>query len=69
MGRLRPYLLILSVLLIAFAFYKAWRAKKCDRKPGMVSTVVLWFSAVVVFVFIFFPQVVANFLANALAGK
>jgi len=69
MGRLRPYLLILSVLLIAFAFYKAWRAKKCDRKPGMVSAVVLWFSALVVFVFIFFPQVVANFLANALAGK
>lgn len=67
-GKLRPYLLVLSVLLIAFAFYKSWRAKQCNCKPSRVSTVLLWFSAVVVFVFIFFPQVIANFLANVLAG-
>src|SRR6266481_6959530 len=67
-GKLRPYLLVLSVLLIAFAFYKSWRAKQCNCKPNRVSTVLLWFSAVVVFVFIFFPQVIANFLANVLAG-
>src|SRR5438270_7592053 len=66
-GKLRPYLLVLSVLLIAFAFYKSWRAKQCNCKPNRVSTVLLWFSAVVVFVFIFFPQVIANFLANVLA--
>lgn len=67
-GKLRPYLLVLSVLLIAFAFYKSWRAKQCNCKPSRVSTVLLWFSAIVVFVFIFFPQVIANFLANVLAG-
>lgn len=67
-GKLRPYLLVISVLLIAFAFYKSWRAKQCNCKPSRVSTVLLWFSAVVVFVFIFFPQIVANFLANVLAG-
>ena len=66
--KLRPYLLVLSVLLIAFAFYKSWRAKQCNCKPSRVSTVLLWFSAIVVFVFIFFPQVIANFLANVLAG-
>src|SRR5882672_4743375 len=66
-GKLRPYLLFLSVLLIAFAFYKSWRAKQCNCKPSRVSTVLLWFSAIVVFVFIFFPQVIANFLANVLA--
>src|SRR6266851_7885128 len=30
--QLRPYLLVLSVLLIAFGFYKSWRAKQCNCK-------------------------------------
>ena len=67
--QLRPYLLVLSVLLIAFGFYRSWRAKQCDCKPSRTSTLLLWFSAVVVFVFIFFPQVIANLVADLLAGK
>src|SRR6266487_4983026 len=55
-AQLRPYLLVLSVLLIAFGFYKSWRAKQCNCKPSRISTFLLWFSAFVVFVFIFFPQ-------------
>jgi len=66
--RFRPYLLALSVLLIAFGFYKSWRAKQCNSRPSRVSTFLLWFSAIVVFVFIFFPQVVANLIADLLAG-
>src|SRR5258705_7780209 len=68
-GKLRPYLLVASVLLIAFGFYKSWRAKQCNCKPIRISTVLLWFSAIMVFLFIFFPQVIANFLADILAGK
>jgi hypothetical protein len=68
-AQLRPYLLVLSVLLIAFGFYKSWRAKQCNCKPGRISTLLLWFSAFVVFVFIFFPQVIANLVADLLAGK
>ena len=68
-AQLRPYLLVLSVLLIAFGFYKSWRAKRCDCKPSRISTFILWFSAIVVFVFIFFPQVIANLVADLLAGK
>ena len=67
--QLRPYLLILSVLLIAFGFYKSWRAKQCNCKPHWIGTFLLWFSALVVFVFIFFPQVIANLVADLLAGK
>lgn len=67
-GKLRPYLLLISVLLIAFAFYKSWRARQCNCKPNRFSTMLLWFSAFVVFVFIFFPQVIANLIANILAG-
>jgi hypothetical protein len=65
----RPYLLVLSVLLIAFGFYKSWRARQCNCKPSRISTFLLWFSAIVVFVFIFFPQVIANLIADLLAGK
>jgi hypothetical protein len=68
-AQLRPYLLVLSVLLIAFGFYKSWRAKQCNCKPSRISTFLLWFSAFVVFVFIFFPQVIANLVADLLAGK
>ncbi len=68
-AQLRPYLLVLSVLLIAFGFYKSWRAKQCDCKPSRISTFNTWFSAIVVFVFIFFPQVIANLVADLLSGK
>jgi len=68
-GKLRPYLLVASVLLIAFAFYKSWRAKQCNCKPSRASTALLWISAIIVLLFIFFPQLIANLLANILAGK
>src|SRR5438477_2439280 len=68
-AQLRPYLVVLSVLLIAFGFYKSWRAKQCNCKPSRISTFILWFSAIVVFVFIFFPQVIANLVADLLAAK
>jgi hypothetical protein len=68
-GKLRPYLLLLSVLLIAFGFYKSWQAKQCNCKPSKISAALLWFSAIVVFVLIFFPQVIANLVADLLAGK
>src|SRR5260370_24253029 len=68
-AQLRPYLLVLSVVLIAFGFYKSWRARQCNCKPSRISTFLLWFSAIVVFVFIFFPQVIANLVADLLAGK
>src|SRR6266853_2496182 len=67
--QLRPYLLVLSVVLIAFGFYKSWRAKQCNCKPSRISTFLLWFSAIVVLLFIFFSQVIANLVADLLAGK
>ena len=65
----RPYLLVLSVLFVAFGFYKSWRAKQCNCQPSRISTFLLWFSAIVVVVMIFFPQVIANLVADLLAGK
>ncbi len=56
--KLRPFLLIASVLFIAFGFYQSW---------STLSTILLWFSAVVVVVFTLFPQAIANLVANMLA--
>ena len=65
--KLRPYLVIASILFIAFGFYQSWRARQCKCRPSTVSTVLLWFSAIVVVVFTFFPQAMANFVADVLA--
>jgi len=64
---LRPYLLALSVVFIAYGFYQARRAKQCDRRPSIFSSALLWTSAVFVVVSILFPQVLANVAAGLLA--
>ena len=66
-ARARPFLLAASLLSIAFAFYQRWRAKQCQCKPSLLSTIVLWFSVVTVLTFFLFPQVIANLVANFLA--
>ena len=66
--KLRPFLLAASVLFIAYGFYLGLRTKKCGREPSTLSTVLLWFSAIVVLVFILFPQAIANLVANLMAG-
>src|SRR5215470_10492485 len=66
--KFRPFLLAVSVLLIGFGFYQSWRAKQCNCQPSLLSTILLWFSAVVVLMMILFPQAIANLLANALGG-
>src|SRR5262245_20206187 len=63
----RPYFLAASVLLIAFGFYQARSAKKCQRRPGFISSALLWVSAGFVFLSIFFPQALANTAASLLA--
>ncbi len=63
----RPFLLAASVLSIGFAFYQRRQAKQCQCKPSLLSTIILWFSVVVVLTFFLFPQVIANLVANLLA--
>jgi hypothetical protein len=64
---IRPYLLGVSVAFIAYGFYQVWRAKQCRRRPHFLSTLLLWTSAVVVALSLFFPQVLAEAAANLLA--
>ena len=64
LSSLRPYLLALSGLLIAYGFYQGHRAKQCNCRPRRVSTVLLWVSAIIVGASVFFPQAIAGLLAG-----
>jgi hypothetical protein len=64
LSAVRPYLLVISALLIAYGFYQARRARKCNCRPSRLSTILLWSSAAIVFVSVFFPQAIAGLLAG-----
>lgn len=63
----RPYLLAAAVLFIAYGFYQARQTRKCQRRPSVISSVLLGVSAGFVFLSIFFPQVMANAAVDLLA--
>ncbi len=63
----RPYLLGISVLFIGYGFYQARRVKRCGRRPSVVTSLLLWTSAAIVVMAVFFPQVMANAVADLLA--
>ena len=63
---LRPYLLGLSVLLIAIGFYQSRRATQCNCKPSVLSQVVLWLSALIVAISILLPQAFADLVERLL---
>jgi hypothetical protein len=65
LSEIRPYLLVGSLLAIAFGFYQARRARKCNRRTNIAASILLWVSAGVVLISIFFPQI----MANAIAGR
>ena len=65
-GALRPYLLGLSVVFIAFGFYQSKRAVQCNCKPSVLSQIVLWISALIVIVSILLPQAFADLVERLL---
>lgn len=65
-GALRPYLLGVSVLLIALGFYQSRRATQCSCKPSLLSQVVLWLSALIVAISILLPQAFADLVERLL---
>lgn len=64
----RPYLLILSIVLVAGGFFQVSRVKACRRKPSIIGSILLWLSTAYVAIAILFPQVMAN-AAAAMLGR
>jgi hypothetical protein len=65
LSEIRLYLLIGSILFIAFGFYQARRARKCNRRASTAALVLLCVSAGFVLMSILFPQVIANAIAGS----
>jgi hypothetical protein len=61
---LRPWLLGLSVVLIAFGFWQQHRAKQCAVRGRLLGNVLLWAAVVVVLGMILFPQEIAGVIAD-----
>jgi hypothetical protein len=60
----RPYLMTLSVVLIAYGFWNALRARQCSRRRRTINLVLLGVSGVFVASSLLFPQLLANWLAG-----
>lgn len=61
---LRPWLLVLSVVLLGFGFWQQYRAKQCAVRGRLVGNVLLWAAVVVVLGMILFPQEIAAVIAD-----
>jgi ABC-type Na+ efflux pump permease subunit len=61
---LRPWLLGLSIALLALGFWQQHRAKQCAIRGRWVGSVLLWAAVAVVVGMILFPQEMAAFLAD-----
>ncbi|HET8549260.1 MAG TPA: hypothetical protein VFL57_14700 [Bryobacteraceae bacterium] len=60
---LRPWLLVFSVLLIAYGFFEGRRGKRC-RGSHLAASVLLWISAAIVAVVLLAPDLLADLAAR-----
>ena len=65
---LRPWLLALSVALIALGFWQQHRAKQCAVRGRRLGSVLLWAAVAVVLSMILFPQEIVALSADHLGG-
>ena len=64
-GPLRPYLMGLSAVLLAFGFWQLYRAKQSCQRRSPLSIAVLWLSAIAVVAGLVVPQTFANLLTGS----
>jgi FtsH-binding integral membrane protein len=68
LGRLRPWLLALSIVLLGIGFWQQRRAKQCAAKRSYLSALLLWTAVALVVAMIIFPQEIAAFIADHFSG-
>lgn len=60
---LRPWLIGLAVILLAFGFWQMYRGQRTCRRRSPLSVVLLALSAMLVLAVIVFPQKIAELMA------
>ena len=66
---LRPWLLGLSLILIALGFWQQRHAKQCAVRGRWLGNLLLWVAVLVVIGMVLFPQQVAGFIADRFYGR
>jgi hypothetical protein len=61
---LRPWLLVISVVLLVVGFAQLYVGKSACRRRSRLSVALLWIAVFVVVLVIIFPQVIASLLAG-----
>jgi hypothetical protein len=61
---LRPWLLVLSAVLLAIGFVQLYRGGKSCRRRSITSIALFWMAVAVFLAMLFFPQQVAGLLAG-----
>jgi hypothetical protein len=64
----RPWLLGLSVILLAAGFFQVYRGMRCRTRQSKGAIVCLGLATVVVILLLLFPQVIASILADISSG-
>jgi hypothetical protein len=60
----RPWLLVLSVILLGIGFFQVYRGMQCRAQQSRIALVLLGLAAVLVIFLLLFPQVLAGLLAD-----
>src|SRR5579872_3270731 len=61
---LRPWLMALSIVLLAAGFVRTYWLPQCATRRRWFSVILLWISAAIVALMRLFPQAIAGFLAD-----
>lgn len=64
--KLRPWLLVLSVAALVFAFVQTYFRGRCEFRHRRLRTCLLWFSATVVLGMFLMPRYVSSLMAGRL---
>ncbi len=64
LAALRPWLLLLSAVLLGIGFIQLYRGGKSCRRRGVASVVAFWIAVAMFLTMLFFPQQIAGLLAG-----
>lgn len=62
----QPWLLGLSVVFLGIGFFQHYKGGRCNAKRNRFIELMLWGSAILVLVMIFFPEIIAGLIANVM---